>query len=201
MAKFTGKNIEFKDGQKAIFGDADDAYLTWDNLNQQMVVSTVISGVYPTADGHLTTKFYVDTIVSGISFADTFISLADTPNFYDDGMYLRSTASGLEWTTISGSGTGYHGDLTGLDEDDHLQYVPTDGSRGFTNTVSGIDPIEDYELATKLYVDTTGVYPRYYIEPELHINVHDWGQYVIHDTALEVAGALELGTGGMLILT
>jgi hypothetical protein len=60
MAKFTGKNIEFKDGQKAIFGDADDAYLTWDNLNQQMVVSTVISGVDPTADGHLVTRRYLE---------------------------------------------------------------------------------------------------------------------------------------------
>ena len=40
-----------------------------------------------------------------------------------------------------------------LDSDDHLQYVPRDGSRGFTSTVSGIDPIEDYHLATKWYID------------------------------------------------
>lgn len=33
------------------------------------------------------------------------------------------------------------------------QYVLVDGSRGFTSTVSGVDPIYDYHLATKRYVD------------------------------------------------
>jgi len=46
-----------------------------------------------------------------------------------------------------------HGLLTGLEDDDHTQYVPTDASRGFTSTVSGIDPTEDYHLATKSYID------------------------------------------------
>jgi hypothetical protein len=38
--------------------------------------------------------------------------------------------------------------------DDHLIYVPRDGTRGFTNTVSGVDPVADYHLATKYYIDT-----------------------------------------------
>lgn len=46
-----------------------------------------------------------------------------------------------------------HGDLVGLDGDDHLQYVPTDGNRGFTSTVSGTYPIDDSDLVTKEYVD------------------------------------------------
>jgi len=46
-----------------------------------------------------------------------------------------------------------HGNLTGLEDDDHLQYVPTDAARGFTATVSGIDPTLDYHLTTKWYVD------------------------------------------------
>jgi len=51
-------------------------------------------------------------------------------------------------------GTGIdHGDLVGLEDDDHIYYVPTDGSRGFTSTVSGVTPVEDYELTTKQYVD------------------------------------------------
>ena len=48
-----------------------------------------------------------------------------------------------------------HGDLIGLDDDDHTYYVPTDGSRGFTSTVSGVYPVEDYHLVTKEYVDAT----------------------------------------------
>jgi len=47
-----------------------------------------------------------------------------------------------------------HGDLIGLDGDDHIMYVPTDGSRGFSSTVSGIDPVEGYDLVTKDYLDS-----------------------------------------------
>jgi hypothetical protein len=46
-----------------------------------------------------------------------------------------------------------HVTLSGLDADDHQYYVPTDGMRGFTSTVSGVYPIEDYHLATKFYID------------------------------------------------
>jgi S-adenosylmethionine/arginine decarboxylase-like enzyme len=47
-----------------------------------------------------------------------------------------------------------HGSLTGLGDDDHTQYILVDGSRGFTATVSGVSPAEDYDLATKGYVDS-----------------------------------------------
>ena len=47
-----------------------------------------------------------------------------------------------------------HGNLIGLADDDHLQYVPRDGTRGFTSTVSGVYPIADYHLATKFYIDS-----------------------------------------------
>jgi hypothetical protein len=42
-------------------------------------------------------------------------------------------------------------------DDDHTQYVPTNADRGFTATVSGIDPVQDYHLATKWYVDQGGI--------------------------------------------
>lgn len=37
---------------------------------------------------------------------------------------------------------------------DHSQYVLTDGSRGFTSTISGVDPSLSYHLSTKNYVDS-----------------------------------------------
>jgi hypothetical protein len=49
-----------------------------------------------------------------------------------------------------------HGGLTGLGDDDHPQYVLVDGARGFTNTISGIAPVNAYDLATKAYVDSSG---------------------------------------------
>jgi hypothetical protein len=58
--------------------------------------------------------------------------------------------------TGSGSVSGIdHSELGALDADDHLQYILVDGTRGFTDTVSGVNPIEDYHLTTRWYVDDT----------------------------------------------
>jgi hypothetical protein len=65
MAKFSGKNIEFKDGQKAIFGNNDDSAIYWDTVADQLVISTVVSGVDPTAAGHLITKRYLEDVLTG----------------------------------------------------------------------------------------------------------------------------------------
>jgi len=40
-----------------------------------------------------------------------------------------------------------------IDNHAHNEYITTDGDRGFTSTVSGVDPTESYHLATKNYVD------------------------------------------------
>jgi len=115
MAKFTNGDLRLRDGQKVTFGDSLDSNLWWDGANSELRLDTTISGVTPTQDYHLTTKAYVDA--------------------------------------ISGSVVIDHGNLTGLLDDDHLQYVPVNGSRGFTSTVSGVDPTHSYDLTTKNYVD------------------------------------------------
>ena len=58
---------------------------------------------------------------------------------------------------IGGAGITDHGLLTGLPDDDHTQYVLEDGTRGFSATVSGVDPVDSDDLATKSYVDTQDV--------------------------------------------
>lgn len=65
MAKFSGKNIEFKDNQRAIFGDGDDSAIYWDG--DQLTITTVVSGVDPTEEGHLVTKRYIDEELATIS--------------------------------------------------------------------------------------------------------------------------------------
>ena len=71
--------------------------------------------------------------------------LRETPT--EEGQFLR-------WTTASGrfeltnSYSIDHGTLSGIDDDDHIYYVPTDGSRGFSSTVSGVDAIDPYHLVT-----------------------------------------------------
>lgn len=127
MAKFTNKDLRLKDGQKVTWGTDLDANMSYDGTANQLGVDVTISGVNPTQDYHLTTKYYVDTEIA--------------------------TTSGTLQDQISGL-TLDHGGLTGLGDDDHTQYVPTDGSRGFTNTVSGVDPTQPYHLTTKNYIDT-----------------------------------------------
>jgi len=56
--------------------------------------------------------------------------------------------------TVSGAAITDHGELDGLDDDDHTHYSLADGTRAFTGTVSGVDPVVDAHLATKGYVDT-----------------------------------------------
>lgn len=93
MAKFTTKNIEFKDDQKAIFGTGDDSAIYWDGTLSDMRIDTTISGVYPTQDYHLTTKYYVDQQIGGI---DEFLELTDTPNIYSgsEDKYVRVKPDG-----------------------------------------------------------------------------------------------------------
>lgn len=47
-----------------------------------------------------------------------------------------------------------HNELLGLNNDDHLQYILVDGSRGFTGPVNGITPTMAFHLTTKQYVDS-----------------------------------------------
>ena len=80
MPKFSHKNLELRDDERIVFGTGDNAYMEWDQGNNQMMISTVISGVMPTQPYHLTPRFYVDQAVS--SGVGTFIGLTDTPVTY-----------------------------------------------------------------------------------------------------------------------
>ena len=97
MAKFSGKNIEFRDGQKAVFGDNDDSSISWDENNAELTIDTVVSGVDPTEQGHLVTKRYADQLtVSGGSGASSFIELTDTPSDYSSSANYVVAVNGLE---------------------------------------------------------------------------------------------------------
>ncbi len=82
----------------------------------------------------------VDTTISGIDPTQDY-HLA-TKKYVDDEIAL-----------MGGPSVSDHGNLSGLGDDDHTQYILVDGTRGFANTVSGVYPINDGDLATKEYVD------------------------------------------------
>lgn len=117
MAKFVNKNLRLKDNQLVTWGDGLDVDMWFDG--SEFRVNSTISGVEPTQNYHLTTKYYVDQAI----------------------------------TSISG-GTFEHGLMTGLDDDDHTQYILATGTRAFSGTVSGVSPTQNAHLTTKLYVDT-----------------------------------------------
>lgn len=122
MAKFTNKDLRLKDGEKVTLGTDLDANLWYDGVANQLAVDVTVSGVNPTQDYHLTTKWYVDDEINTLS---------------------GTLQAGLD-----------HGLLTGLGDDDHSQYIRTDGTRAFTGVVSGVDPTEATHLTTKQYVDS-----------------------------------------------
>jgi hypothetical protein len=109
-------------------GLGDDDHTQYTLADGSRAFTSAVSGVDPTENAHLTTKLYVDTISGTLQGA------------IDD---VAGDLSSLQ-----------HDALGGLGDDDHTQYIRTDGLRGFTNTVSGIAPVADYDLATKGYVDT-----------------------------------------------
>lgn len=53
-----------------------------------------------------------------------------------------------------GGGVSDHGDLTGLADDDHTQYIRTNGTRAFTGAVEGVDPSTVQGLVTVNWYST-----------------------------------------------
>jgi len=123
VAKFSQNSIELKDDERIVFGTGDNAYMEWDQDNNQMMISTVVSGVMPTQPYHLTPRFYVDQVVS--SGVGTFIALTDTPTTY----------------------SGYAGYVVAVtDAEDAVEFIQpgsfnVDG--GFANSIYGGVPLID----------------------------------------------------------
>ena len=123
--------------------------------------TSTVSGIVPTEDLHLSTKNYVDDEVAtlsgtipynhaeslGLSEDDhTQYSLVDGTRGFTGtvGGVVPSVGTDLTTkgyvddaiTTATGSLTSDHGDLVGLEDDDHLQYLPADGSRPVTGDIN-----------------------------------------------------------------
>ena len=146
MAKFKDLHLLIQEEQRILFGDdtlgvyGPDVYPAVDPGNEKAFMGwTTISGYNTTVPGSgITNITPVDELVISVPVAGERAT--------EDYHLVRYD----QLTDFAPD----HGDLTGLDGDDHVYYVPVDGSRGFTNTVSGVYPVEGYHLVTKDYVDT-----------------------------------------------
>lgn len=101
----------------------------------------------------------IDGTVSGTKIADDAISESklDASNSPIDGYYLKYTAaSGMEWAVV-GAGVSDHGSLTGLEDDDHTQYLlRTDFTTSSGDIVSQINTDNISEGDSKVEVVDTG---------------------------------------------
>ncbi len=134
MAKFTIKNIEFKDDQKAVFGTGDDSAIYWDGALSDMRIETTISGVDPIQKYHLTTKEYVDTAVSGA--ASAYLNWTINPTYNGDvnllGWYtLLDAGQTLDSSVFTVSNECHHAHIV-------LNTTATTGALPLTVTVSGM---------------------------------------------------------------
>jgi len=96
-----------------------------------------------------------------------------------------------------------HGNLTGLANDDHIQYSLATGSRAFIGTVSGIDPVIDSHLATKGYVDTAistvdehnellGLQGGFDSTEFYHLDLQTYGQISSTPTSIDLSDGLDV---------
>jgi DUF4097 and DUF4098 domain-containing protein YvlB len=167
MAKFKQQNVKLKDNKRIYFGDSDDSSMYWDG--SELLVTTTISGITPSTDGHLTTKWYVDDSIATLSgsivldhanLTNLDYASAGHTGFQPAGNYVTDT----EMTTISGDivdqiPTDYVTDdeLTTVSGDIIAQLPSLVGyaTESFVTTVSGdivsqipTDYITDAEAAT-----------------------------------------------------
>lgn len=162
----------------SLAGLTDDDHIQYSLTDGSRGFTSTISGIYPVDDNHLATKQYVDTVViSGIGIDHGVLGglgADDHPQYIlaDGSRGFISTVSGVDpsqdyhlttkqyvdsaITTATGALTTNHGELTGLTDDDHLQYILIDGSRDFTSTVeysSHPTFTIDEQIVDKKYVD------------------------------------------------
>jgi len=122
MAKFNQQHLKLKDDKRVYFGTSDDSSIYWDGADLQ--VTTTLSGVTPTAAGHLSTKAYVDAL----SFLSNIVE-DTTPQLGGD---LDTNNFSIEIDAVPGSDHEATGTITTMTAGENLVfgdvcYVKSDG--------------------------------------------------------------------------
>ena len=163
---------EFTGGAWTLTEVVDDGYVLMHffatNDLTQGVIAVVGQNEYTTlGDAHDAAKVELDSLIlTDLPFVE-FTAIATTINKTSDSFTntpqsaIVSTDTGsdyVDWRGVQGQSRGSvavsdHGNLTGLGNDDHIQYSLVAGSRPFIAPVSGVDPTIGSHLATKDYVD------------------------------------------------
>jgi hypothetical protein len=155
------------------------------------------------------------------SLTESLVGLADTPAGYDEGKYLRSTGSGIEWATASGVGATFleldDTPVTYIGSNGRFLQVDADNSEIVFTTLSGVlqktmiytgageptllEPAQAIEQDYYVDTDTAMLYERQ--EAYSYILVEDtfsgttldsakWGTRTVPYASVSVDNALEL---------
>ncbi|MFA6887320.1 MAG: discoidin domain-containing protein [Fermentimonas sp.] len=125
--------------------------------------------------------------VDGNDAPTTFLGLSDTPSTYGEGKYLRATASGTEWATISGAGggTSYHDALLNLD-------YASSGHTGFAPTIHEHSTFSGTEVFVAGDATVTGTMYAHIYDSYSPLTIKDGGVTVIEGSGI---GSINLKSG------
>ena len=133
MARFKSNSLYLKDNQKIVFGNSDDSSLYFDGIGLRL--DTVISGVDPTQAYHLTTKYYVDDLISTtISGIDDHNELNNIQGGNIDDYYHLTSVQHTDLTDVGGVG-----DAGSQHHHDGRYYTETEVDAAFVTFSGTID--------------------------------------------------------------
>lgn len=143
-------------------GLGDDDHTQYIRTDGTRAFTGNVIGVTPINTAHLATKGYIDnkittTSANFIKKDGTILftanggvaNTAGIPDFNPTLQYHLATKKYVDDELTARD----HGLLGGLGDDDHTQYIRTDGTRAFTGVVAGVIPTLSSHLTTKAYVD------------------------------------------------
>lgn len=126
----------------------DDEIAQWDSGTSTWVFLPPNEGMTLRDDS--ADQFYTyDGTDWGLFLATTDHGSMDGLEDDDHLQYFNETRGDARYSQLGHNHDGSYAPLS----HSHLEYVPVNGSYGFTGTVSGINPVADSDLATKWYVD------------------------------------------------
>jgi len=153
--------------------EVDGTTLTVDETNNRVGVGTNTPGVTLDVVGVLKASDGVITLTSAGTPSATIADGALAVDTTNDKLFIRS---GSAWVEVGGGGGATdHGALTGLADDDHTQYLLTNGTRAATALDVNGDSTFDGDFAVT--IDTAGNVQSFRVgtSSKVIFNVNDWG--------------------------
>jgi len=134
---------------KKVIEDVSDVITISTDPGQRLKISTTNDSgdVYISGEGGI-------QLVVPDTYSNHDITISNNSSGGDINIGGTGQTVKINGTVDLANATLDHGDLAGLSDDDHTQYILVNGARSFTGTIGGVTPTATNHLATKGYVDS-----------------------------------------------